>query len=103
MFRDIIGSLRNKNVSLDVDKILEDPVNNLHQYSDKLFIPKNGTRSVLILDNVHFISDPDQVNTIIQMSGLWTDLIFILSGDKIDNAFNTVFTGFPLGQWGRGA
>lgn len=101
MFEDIIKLLQHRKVRLDAKQILEDPVSNLHAYNNHLFNGKSETKPVLIIDNVHFVSDPDGVKTIIDLTGKWKEVIMILIGDRMDNAFVDDFVDFPLGPWGK--
>ncbi len=102
-FGDIFKRLKAIDNSLDPDSFLKDAVNNIQPYLDDLFNDKNGKKPVLVLDNAHLISDPDDMATIEGIAKKWQKVILILIGDKMDNAFLADFTEFPLGPWDKQA
>ena len=101
MYEDIVIHLQSKNIVLNTSKILGDAVNNFHPLLEKLFKSKEGIKPVLILDNVHFISNPHDIRTIVELAKKWKEVILILVGDTMDNALLEDFHEFPLGPWGR--
>jgi len=103
MFKDIIKLLQSENIDVDSTKILEDPVNNVHTFLEKLFRAGAGNKPVLILDHAHYVSDPGGIGTIVKLARKWKEIILILTGDTMDNAFQEDFYEFILGPWGREA
>ncbi len=103
MFKDIIKLLRSENVEMDSTKILEDPVNNIHPFLEKFFRAGEGVKPVLILDHAHYVSDPGGIGTIVKLARKWKEIILILTGDTMDNAFQEDFYEFVLRPWGREA
>ena len=103
MFGDIIKLLQSKKIKVETEKLQEDPASNLKPFLEKIFKTREGIKPVLILDNAHFISDPDAIRTIADLAKKWQEVILILIGDKMDNAFLEDFHEFPLGPWGKQA
>jgi len=103
MFEDIKKLLRSKKINLDSDKLLKDAVNNVQPYLKEIFNTKEGDKPVLILDNAHFVSDPDGISIIADLAKRWQEVILILSGDKMDNTFQKYFHEIKLGPWGKQA
>ena len=102
-FGDIFKRLQAKDNIRDPDVFLKDVVNNIQPFLEEIFNTKNGKKPVLILDNAHLISDPDDIATIANLAKKWQEVILILIGDKMDNAFLADFTEFPLGPWDKEA
>ncbi|OFY67534.1 MAG: hypothetical protein A2V46_02800 [Bacteroidetes bacterium RBG_19FT_COMBO_42_7] len=103
MFGDIIALLLSKKIRLNTKKSQENAVSNLQPFLGHIFKTREGTRPVLILDNAHYISDPDAIRTIADLARKWKEIILILIGDKMDNALLEDFHEFPLGPWGKQA
>jgi len=103
MFGDIIALLLLKKIRLNTKKLQENAVSNLQPFLEHIFKTREGTRPVLILDNAHYISDPDAIRTIADLSRKWKEIILILIGDKMDNALLEDFHEFPLSPWGKQA
>jgi hypothetical protein len=89
----------------EIDSATEDPikqaVDTIHPHLSKLFIQKNGRKPVLVLDDVHLIADPADKEAYMDMAKTWKEVILILLGDKMDNAFFDDFTPFPLKKWDK--
>jgi DNA-binding NtrC family response regulator len=103
MFEDIIKLLQSKKISLDPDKLLKDAVINIQPFLKGIFNTKEGEKPVLILDNAHFVSDPDGIEIIAELAKKWQEVILILSGDKMDSTFQEYFHEIKLGPWGKQA
>jgi energy-coupling factor transporter ATP-binding protein EcfA2 len=103
MFEDIMKLLQSKKISLDPDKLLKDAVNNIQPFLKEIFNTKEGEKPVLILDNAHFVSDPDGIEIIAELARKWQEVILVLSGDKMDNTFQEYFHEMKLGPWGKQA
>ncbi|HBZ22061.1 MAG TPA: hypothetical protein DEO60_13095 [Bacteroidales bacterium] len=103
LFKDIVKLLRSKKIILNSEKILKDVVNNVQPYLKEIFKSKTGDKPVLILDNAHFVSDPDGIAIIADLAKRWQEVILILSGDKMDNTFQKYFHEIKLGPWGKQA
>jgi hypothetical protein len=103
LFEDIIKLLKSKKINLDSDKLLKDAVNNVQPYLKEIFNTKEGDKPVLILDNAHFVSDPDGIAIITDLAKRWQEVILILSGNTMDNALLDCFHEFRLSPWGKQA
>jgi len=103
MFEDILKLLQSKKISLDPDELLKDAVNNIQPFLKEIFNSREGDKPVLILDNAHFVSDPDGIEIIAELAKKWQEVILILSGDKMDNTFQEHFHEIKLGPWGKQA
>jgi DNA-binding NtrC family response regulator len=102
LFEDIYRILQSMQIKPDQNKFLKNPVNTIHTFLPKVFREKNGEKPVLILDNAHFVSEPDHISTLTDLSKKWKEVILILVGEKIDNRL-TDFTEFRLDPWGKQA
>jgi hypothetical protein len=100
-FRDIFRRLQVKDKSLDPVKFLQDVIDDIQPFLEDIFNIKNGKKPVLILDNAHLISDPDDMSAIVELAKKWQKVILILIGDTMDNAFLADFTEFPLKRWDK--
>ena len=101
LFEDILNLLQSKEIISEPGNLLDDAVKNIQPYLGKLFQPKEGAKPLLILDNAHFISDPHDTGTIVELAKEWKNVIVILVGDKMDNALLEDFYEFSLGPWGK--
>jgi hypothetical protein len=99
LFEDIIALLKSKKINLDPIETAPDFPANLKPFLGELFKTKDGNRPVLIIDNAHFITESDSVQTIADLAGKWQELILVLAGDKMDNAFQEMFHEFSLKPW----
>ena len=54
---------------------------------------------MLIIDNAHFISEPDHMATLAELSKKWQEVILILIGEEMDNTLLMDFTEFKLDPW----
>jgi Sigma-54 interaction domain len=100
-FRDIFRRLQAKDNNLDPVKFLQEVVNDIQPFLENIFDFETGKEPVLILDNAHLISDPGDKSAIANLSKKLQKVILILIGDKMDNAFLTDFTEFPLQRWDK--
>ena len=91
--------MQSKRISLDAPEILKDAVNKIHPFLGEILNGKEGTKPVVILDNVHFVSDPDGMATIALLAEKWKEVILILIGDTMDNALLKDFHEFRIGPW----
>jgi hypothetical protein len=98
-FGDIYNIIKFKNTNPDRDKFLKDAVNNIHPFLSQIFKAKNGKKPVLIFDNAHFISEPDHMATLADLSKKWQEVILILIGEEMDNTLLRDFTEFKLDPW----
>jgi DNA-binding NtrC family response regulator len=98
---DIAVFLSSKNIVITTDKSSGDYINKIQPFLNKLFKTKDEGKPVLILDNVHFISDPDDKRLIAELSKKWKEIILILIGNKMDNIFLEEFYEFNLSPWGK--
>ncbi|MBG0860914.1 MAG: sigma 54-interacting transcriptional regulator [Bacteroidales bacterium] len=96
MFEDIVKLLQSQRPGLDADKLMKDPVHNIHPYLGDLFMAKEGVKPVLILDNVYYNADPDGIRSIVTLARIWREVIIILISEKMDNAFEVDFHEFQL-------
>ncbi len=64
-----------------------------------LFKKKGNNKPVLILDDVHFVSDPGDLEAIAMIAKQWKDIILILIGEKQDVKFFSIFTMYPIANW----
>jgi hypothetical protein len=103
LFKDILKILRDHKIRLNTKRLLEDTVSNLNPFIMTIFKAKNGANPVLILDNAHFVSEPDGIATIVDLTKMWEEVILILTGDKMDNALQEYFHEIKLGPWGEQA
>jgi hypothetical protein len=103
MFEDMLKLLQSKKIRMDYNGILKDFVIGILPFIKDIFRAKKGTRPVLILDNAHFVSDPDEKSTIADLAKRWQEVILILSGNTMDNALLECFHEFRLGPWGKQA
>jgi DNA-binding NtrC family response regulator len=76
-------------------------VDTVHPFLGKLFVTKNKAKPVLILDNAHYIFYPYDSRTIVDMARKWQEVILILLGDTMDNAFLEDFHEFALEPWNK--
>ena len=100
-FKDVFEHLESKNIALSDNESYADPVNTIHPFLEKLFKPSEKFKPVLILDNVHLISNADDKKHIIEISEKWKELILILVGDKMDIDLSDEFTEFSIRYWSK--
>jgi len=100
-FKYVSEHIQPKNIVLSDNELYTDPVNKIYPFLEKLFEPSEKFKPVLILDNVHFISNADDKRIILELSKKWKDVIIILIGNKMDNAFLEDYYEFPLSPWGK--
>jgi len=103
LFEDISKVIQNNKIYHDRDKFLKNAVKNIQSSLQDIFRIKNGKKPVLILDNAHFISEPDHMATLADMAKRWQEVILILVGDNMDNALLRDFSEFRLSPWGKQA
>jgi|GEM_PF-3044084 DNA-binding NtrC family response regulator len=101
LFSEIIRLLKQNNTYPQLPDNPEDPASDLKPYLDKVFKGRNGSKPVLIIDNAHLVSKPDSIQTMVDLTVKWKELILILVGDKMDNAFQDMFFEFSLRPWTR--
>ena len=99
LFEDIIRLLQSKSISLDASELMKDAVNKIHPFLGGIFSVKEGAKPVVILDNVHFVSDPEGMSTIALLAEKWKEVILILIGDTMDNALLKDFHEFRIDPW----
>ena len=103
MFEDILMLLQSKKINMDHDVIRKDYINEIRPLLKDVFRARKGTRSVLILDNAHFLADPDGIAIIAALAKTWQEVILMLSGNTMDNALLDCFHEFRLSPWGKQA
>jgi len=83
--------LRARGVAYDSVAVAEDKENvsatikSLTPHINKLFPEQN--QPLLLLDNVNLLTDPTQEKALIAMVQQWSDLSFVLAGEKLSNLF----------------
>ncbi len=65
----------------------------------KLFRKKGNKKPVLILDDVHFVADPDDLELIATIATQWKEIILVLIGGKKDVKFSNIFTTLTIPNW----
>jgi Sigma-54 interaction domain/AAA domain len=94
--------LRTRGVPCDSTAISEDKKNisaavkSLTPHIKKLF-PKQD-RPLLLLDNVNLLTDPTQEKALVAMIQQWSDLSFVLAGEKLNDALQKELgaTEYPI-------
>jgi hypothetical protein len=76
-------------------------INSIRPHLSKLFKRKGSNHPVLILDDVHYVSDPDDLKAIVSLANRWEEVILILLGEKMDIAFNDMFIALQLDTWNK--
>jgi len=99
----MISLLKSKKINPDMETITKDAVAGLKKYLVKIFMPKQGAKPVLVIDNAHLIAGSDDMATISELADKWSEVIIILVGDKMDNAFQKSFYEIRLDPWGKQA
>ena len=102
-FGDIYTLIGSRNTNPDRDGFLKEAVLNIQPFLSQVFKAKNGRKPVLILDNAHYISEPDHMATLAELSKKWQEVILILIGEEMDNTLLTDFTEFKLDPWEKKA
>jgi len=102
-FQNISNELRQYDADLHSSNSIQDKIKRIQPFLGRLFKPKGLNKPVLILDQVHFVSDAGGIMSIGTMSRLWKEIIIILAGDRMDNAFQEDFFEFVLGPWSKEA
>jgi hypothetical protein len=100
---DILLRLQTDNAFLVETGLRDNPIHRIHPFLSKLFRNNKKNKPVLILDNAHYVSDPDGLKTIADLAKKWQEVLMILIGDTMDNALLDDFHEFPLGPWGQEA
>jgi hypothetical protein len=100
-FGDIFKLLQAENIIRITENISGNAMNEIHPYLKELFKSNRGNKPVLILDNAHYISDPDDIKTMVNLSRKWQEITLILAGDTMDNDLLEDYHEFPLGPWGE--
>ena len=99
LFGDIYTLIGSRNTNPDRDRFLKEAVLNIQPFLSQIFKAKNGKKPVLIIDNAHFISEPDHMATLAELSKKWQEVILILIGEEMDNTLLMDFTEFKLDPW----
>ena len=76
-------------------------INSIQPHLSILFKRKGNNKPVLILDDVHYVSDPDDLKAIVTLANRWEEVILILIGEKMDIAFNDIFIALQLETWNK--
>jgi Cdc6-like AAA superfamily ATPase len=76
-------------------------ISNILPHLPKLFKRKGKNKPVLILDDVHYVSDPEDLGAIVNLADQWKDVILILLGGKKDIRFYQSFSTLPLPKWNK--
>ncbi len=99
LFEDFSSELKARKIVPQSEDLLTDPVNQIHPWLGKLLKPKGQVNPVLILDDIDYISDPDDRDMILRLVNKWNEVTLILIGAKMDNELHPPFTEFPLLSW----
>jgi hypothetical protein len=99
LFQDIRSSIKISDPPPQPGEPLSKEVAAIQPHLSALFKKKGNHKPVLILDDVHYVSDANDFAVITTMAEKWTDVILILLGGKKDIIFNQVFTTLLIPEW----
>ncbi len=101
LFEDVLMLLQSKKINVNFNGSKDRALDNFHPHLAKLFVPSKSYKPILIIDNVHFVSDADDKRILLELSETWKEIILILIGNKMDNIFLNDFYEFNLHPWGK--